>query len=165
LLRQFHGMKAIFVENLCRFIRDKSSSKFTKPCLGFNTGSSITRQAFVSGACQQVSAKAHLTYRVRGTALKKWSRTSKFCDCNSASRSIIAREVERKTGTPLYSNFKNAEPSPSDITLSTFRLVIPNANLPLKLVLGAATRTPDITPQKSSIASETTLSLLHCSTS
>src|SRR5437762_12413416 len=146
-------MKAIFVENLCRFIRDKSSSKFTKPCLGFNTGSSITRQAFVSGACQQVSAKAHLTYRVRGTALKKWFRTSKFCDVNSVSRSIMAREVERKIGTPLYSNFTNVPRSLSDITLTTFLLVMSKANVEVKLVLGAATRTPAITPQKSSIAS------------
>ena len=61
---------------------------------------------------------------------------------------MISLEVERKTGTPLYSSFKKTAPSPSEMMLIGFPLAVFKTKISIKVSLVGATRRPRHHPAK-----------------
>src|ERR1700730_9231302 len=102
-------MNAIVVVKLCESINSRVSRKRRNPYRGLRRGSSTIRQPRVSVPVQQMSAKTHFRYIAIGTALQKWSLTSKYFVAGEQI-SMVTDEEFRKNRTPLRLTETNTSP-------------------------------------------------------
>ena len=96
---QFQGMNAMLVVKSRRFDSRRRRSKSRWPYRGRSGGSSMTMHAGVAAGRQHASAKAQVTYRTAGTAVRKSWRTSNTRPFSGAWTSTMP-PADRNTGTP-----------------------------------------------------------------